>query len=106
MAKTVSAIASFTAQTNADLLKHSDLNKAVNTLCSSDSFSSLLLSLIEAPAFSVELNQEFKAADRVSGLSACRRLRSALNFSLGRFFGLLAEHSTFHSADFLARFQS
>ena len=95
MTTTVSAIAQFidTFKTKASALdlQQSDLSKAVKDICCSAPFADLLLALIEAPAFSAELGKEFAAANAVAGTSACRSLRSALNFSLGRFFGLLAE---------------
>ena len=95
MPTTESAIALFidTFKTKASALdlQQSDLSKAVKDICCSAPFEDLLLALIEAPAFSAELGKEFAAANAVAGTSACRSLRSALNFSLGRFFGLLAE---------------
>nr|WP_326520976.1 sedoheptulose 7-phosphate cyclase [Leptothoe kymatousa] len=54
---------------------------------------------MNSPAFSEELGKEFAAADAIAGLSACRSLRSCLNFSIGRFFGLLAEVISAFSPD-------
>ena len=92
---TTTAIASFIATPDADLkvslLTSSELDNSVETICSSKSFQSLVLALTEAPAFTAALGKEFAAAGAIQGISACRSLRSCLNFSLSRFFGLLAE---------------
>ena len=89
MTKTTSAVKDFIAGYDCDVLTDPDLSKAVKNLSSSDYFKDLLLALIEAPAFSEELGQEFAKASAIEGLSACRSLRSCLNFSLSNFFGLL-----------------
>jgi len=91
MPKTVSAIATFIDQYNRAALIQPDLDAAVKEICSSDRFRQLLISLVQAPAFSPELGTEFAQAQAVSGISTCRSLRSALNFTLSRFFGLLTE---------------
>lgn len=91
MAKTVLAIKSFINTYNRDFLVHTNLDTALELLCCSDSFRHLLLALIDSPAFSETLGQEFVSVDAVSGLSACRSLRSCLNFTMSRFFNLLAE---------------
>ncbi|MEL6605896.1 MAG: sedoheptulose 7-phosphate cyclase [Cyanobacteria bacterium J06614_10] len=91
MTKTVSAIAHFIDTFDTSSLLQQRLDQSLETLCASDSFKQLLTALVEAPAFSADLGKTFAEANAVSGLSACRNLRSALNFSLGRFFGLLAE---------------
>ena len=88
---TTSAIQSFISEQDEGILKGSDLNRSVMALCSSESFKSLLMALIEAPAFSKDLGEEFAGVGSISGISTCRSLRSCLNFSLSRFFGSLAE---------------
>lgn len=88
---TTSAIRSFISTQDAELLARQSLESRISILCASESFESLLLALINSPAFSETLGEEFSAAGAVKGISACRSLRSCLNFSLGRFFGSLAE---------------
>ena len=91
MSTTVSAISAFIDQYSRPALIQPSLDEAVKEICSRDRFRHLLLALIQAPAFSPELGTEFASANAISGISTCRSLRSALNFSLGRFFGLLTE---------------
>ncbi len=92
---TTAVIASFIATQDADLqsplLTSPELDNSVETICSNKKFQSLVSALIEAPAFTAALGEEFAAAEATQGISACRSLRSCLNFSLSRFFGLLAE---------------
>ena len=96
---TTAAIDAFISQQNASLPTQDSFEGSLKEVTSSPSFKRLILSMIEAPAFSESLGEEFAAADAVTGISACRSLRSCLNFSLGRFFGLLAElFSAFDSA--------
>ncbi|MEL6160801.1 MAG: sedoheptulose 7-phosphate cyclase [Cyanobacteria bacterium J06627_32] len=99
MTKTVSAIAHFIDTYDRTAPLQSKLESSLEAICTSNSFRQLLTALVEAPAFSAELGKTFATADAVSGLSACRNLRSALNFSLGRFFGLLAELISAFNAD-------
>lgn len=91
MAQTTSAIQQFIASYDSQPLADQKLADTLDTLMGDDRFKKLLLSLIHSPAFSQELGQEFAAANAISGLAACRSLRSCLNFSLSRFFGALAE---------------
>ena len=91
MPKTVSAIANFIDSYSRAALIQPDLDASVKEICSSAHFRSLVVALIQSPAFSAEIGSEFAEAGAVSGISTCRSLRSALNFSLGRFFGLLTE---------------
>ncbi|MGB3536272.1 MAG: sedoheptulose 7-phosphate cyclase [Microcoleaceae cyanobacterium] len=91
MTKTTSAVRAFIDTFDREPLTHQDLNQAVEAICGSKPFKNLLLSLIESKAFSPELGTEFASAGAIEGLSACRSLRSCLNFSLNRFFSLLAE---------------
>lgn len=91
MAKTTSAVKAFIAQYDSEPLASQPLDNVVESLCSSEVFKTLLLALIDSPAFSDQLGQEFAEADAVKALSACRSLRSCLNFTLGRFFSLFAE---------------
>lgn len=74
-----------------ELLKPSlpEMQASLAALTQSDAFKDLLLTLIEAPAFSVELGADFANADAVAGTSPCRMLRGALNLPLGQFFVLL-----------------
>lgn len=91
MTKTTSAVKDFIATFDCEILTYRNLDKAVEAICCSEQFKSLLLSLIEAPAFSQELGDEFAAVSAIEGLAACRRLRSCLNLSLDDFFGLLRQ---------------
>lgn len=91
MTKTTSAVRAFISKHNCNLLACQNLEDAVEAICCSEQFKSLLLSLINSPAFSQELGVEFAEVDAVQGLSACRKLRSCLNLSFSNFFGLLAE---------------
>ena len=99
MTKTTSAVKAFISKHDCEPLTCQNLDNAVETICCSEQFKSLLLALIDSPAFSQELGVEFAEAGAVKGLSACRKLRSCLNLSLSNFFGLLAELlSTFDEA--------
>ncbi|MGB3402344.1 MAG: sedoheptulose 7-phosphate cyclase [Microcoleaceae cyanobacterium] len=91
MTKTTSAVKAFIDTFDREPLTYQDLNQAVEAICSSESFRNLLISLIETDAFSPELGEEFASVGAIESLSACRSLRSCLNFSLNRFFSLLAE---------------
>lgn len=91
MTKTTSAVKAFIEKYDCDPLVYKNLDNAVEAICGSEHFRSLLLSLINSPAFSKELGEEFAAVGAVEGISACRRLRSSLNLSLDSFFGLLAQ---------------
>ena len=91
MTKTTSAVKAFIADYDTEPLAYQGLDNAVEAICCSEQFKNLLLSLINSPAFSQELGKEFASEDAITGLSACRSLRCCLNFSLSRFFGLLAE---------------
>ena len=91
MTKTTSAVKAFIDTFDREPLTYQDLNKAVEAICSSEPFRNLLVSLIESDAFSPELGEEFASVGAIESLSACRSLRSCLNFSLNRFFSLLAE---------------
>ena len=91
MTKTTSAVKAFISKHDCEPLAYQNLDNALEAICSNERFRNLLLSLINSPAFSQELGEEFAAVDAVKGLSACRKLRSSLNLSLSNFFGLLAE---------------
>lgn len=91
MTKTTSAVKAFISEHDCGPLAYQNLENAVEAICCSEQFRELLLSLIDSPAFSKELGEEFAAADAVKGLSACRKLRSSLNLSISNFFGVLAE---------------
>ena len=91
MTKTTSAVKAFISTYNCEPLAERHINQAVEAICSSKEFKDLLLALIDSPAFSEELGQEFATAQAVEGLSACRKLRSCLNLSLSNFFGELAQ---------------
>jgi len=91
MTKTISAVKVFIDSYDSDPLAYRDLDHAIEAICCSMEFRSLLLVLIESNAFSAEFGQEFASIGAIAGLSACRRLRSGLSLSLGSFFGLLAE---------------
>ena len=91
MTKTTSAVKAFISTYDSEPLAYQNINNAVEAVCCSKQFKSLLLSLINSPAFSAELGEEFATVKAVEGLSACRKLRSCLNLSLSNFFGLLAQ---------------
>jgi 3-dehydroquinate synthase len=91
MTTTTSAVKAFIAAQDRQVLNNQDLEIAIEQLSSSLDLKNLLLALINAPAFSPELGQEFALTGAIQGLSACRRLRSCLNTSLSHFFSLLAE---------------
>ncbi|NJN01294.1 MAG: sedoheptulose 7-phosphate cyclase [Leptolyngbyaceae cyanobacterium RM1_1_2] len=91
MTKTTSAVKAFINTYDSESLVCKSLDLAVASICNSAQFKSLLFSLINSRAFSQELGEEFSLAGAIAGLSACRRLRSGLNYSLSGFFGLLAE---------------
>lgn len=88
---TTLAVKSFISQQDADSLVRQDAKSGIANLSASQSFNDLVLALINSPAFSEDLGREFAQANAIAGISVCRSLRSCLNFSLGRFFGLLAE---------------
>ncbi|MEM7724982.1 MAG: sedoheptulose 7-phosphate cyclase [Cyanobacteria bacterium P01_A01_bin.45] len=91
MTKTTSAVRAFIDTYNSEPLVYRDLDLALEAICCSNQFRSLLLSLIDSQAFSKELGEEFASLGLIHGLSACRRLRSCFNLSLGSFFSLFAE---------------
>ena len=90
MTKTTSAVKAFITTYDCEPLAYQNLSNAVEAVCCTEQFKSLLMALIESPAFSKELGEEFAAVGAVEGISACRKLRSSLNLSLSSFFGLLA----------------
>ncbi|MEL7508314.1 MAG: sedoheptulose 7-phosphate cyclase [Cyanobacteria bacterium J06554_1] len=91
MAKTTPAIKAFISAYDSKPFAYQNLDDAIEAVCCGTSFRNLILALVNSPAFSKELGKEFAEADAIAGLSACRSLRSCLNFSISRFFGLLAE---------------
>ncbi|MEM9482264.1 MAG: sedoheptulose 7-phosphate cyclase [Cyanobacteria bacterium P01_F01_bin.116] len=91
MANTTLAFKAFISAYDNAPMALQNLDDAIEAICCGESFRNLILSLVNSPAFSDELGQEFATADAIAGLSACRSLRSCLNFSISRFFGLLAE---------------
>lgn len=91
MTSTTSAIKAFVAAYDSRSLVGQNLEATSEKLFSSLEFRDLLLALINAPAFTPELGQEFAMAGAIQGLAACRRLRSCLNGSLNNFFNLLSE---------------
>ena len=91
MAKTTPAVKAFISAYDSKPFAYQNLDDAIEAICCGTSFRSLILALVNSPAFSEELSKEFAEADAIAGLSACRNLRSCLNFSISRFFGLLAE---------------
>lgn len=91
MTTTIAAIKAYVGKYDSDPLEFQNLDNAVEVICNSPEFKNLLLALINTPAFSQTLGQEFAAAGAIAGIAACRSLRSCLNLSLSRFFGLWAE---------------
>ena len=88
---TTAAIETFISQQDVRSLASSDLQGCLEDITTQARFTDLILALIESPAFSKTLGEDFAKVDAIAGISACRSLRSCLNFSLGRFFGTLAE---------------
>ena len=72
-------------------LDDGDPSRRLDRLLGDADFQQLLVALVEAPAFSVRLGQQFARIDAVRGISACRMLRGAMNLPLRRFFDLLAQ---------------
>ena len=96
---TTVAINAFISQQDAKSLTNQSVENSIKAVFADPSFDRLILALVDSPAFSKALGEEFAEANAIAGISACRSLRSCLNFSLGRFFGLLAELlSAFDSA--------
>ncbi len=91
MTKTTSAVKAFIVTYDSEILAYQNLGNAVEAICCSEQFRTLLLALINSPAFSQELGEEFATVNAIEGLSACRNLRSSLNLSLSNFFGLLKQ---------------
>ncbi|MEM1367665.1 MAG: sedoheptulose 7-phosphate cyclase [Cyanobacteria bacterium P01_H01_bin.15] len=91
MTKTTLVVKTFLDTYDSDFLTLNAFDKAIESVCCSSSFRSLLLALVDCDAFSKEIGEEFAAFGAIKGLSACRRLRSSLNTSLSSFFGLIAE---------------
>ena len=91
MTKTTSTVKDFIATYDCEILTYQNLDNAVEAIFCSETFRNLLLSLINAPAFSKELGDEFAAVSAIEPLSVCRNLRSCLNLSLSNFFGLLKQ---------------
>ena len=94
MTKTISAVKAFIDTYDSEPLIYQDLDHAIEAICCSVEFRNLLLALIESNAFSEEFGKEFASVEAISGLSACRKLRSSLSLSLSSFFGLLTELTT------------
>ena len=91
MRKITSVIKAFIEAQDSQALELQDLEYAVETIGNSEQFKNLILGLIHSPAFSEELGTEFASADAILGISACRSLRSCLNFSLSSFLSTLSE---------------
>ncbi|MEM6521840.1 MAG: sedoheptulose 7-phosphate cyclase, partial [Cyanobacteria bacterium P01_C01_bin.70] len=91
MISTTSAVKAYLSSYERQLLTGHDLERDSEQLLASSEFRDLLLALINAPAFSPELGQEFAKTGAIAGLSACRRLRSCLNSSLNHVVNLLSE---------------
>jgi 3-dehydroquinate synthase len=91
MTRVTSVVRAFIDTCDSQLLAFENLDYAIETVCCSQSFQNLLLALVECQAFSQVIGQEFASSGAIQGLSACRQLRSGLNFSLKQFFNLLAE---------------
>jgi hypothetical protein len=65
MTKTTLAVKAFISKQDCKPLTCQNLEKAVEAICCSEQFKSLLLSLIDSPAFSQELGAEFGEVDAV-----------------------------------------
>ncbi len=91
MSNTVSSIRAFLGSYNSSLLVSGHTKSTLDMLVASDDFRVLILALVNSSAFSRELGQQFAEADAVTGISACRMLRSAFNLPLGQLFQLLAQ---------------
>lgn len=91
MATITLTIRAFTKARLHQLINLNNIAQSLDVVMSQSQFRDLLLALIDSEAFSDQLGGEFAAANAIEGLSACRQLRSSLNASLGRFWGLIAE---------------
>lgn len=91
MKNTVSSIASFVERHDPSDLSGQNLSLVLTKLVESEDFRSLLIALVEAPAFSAELGKQFAEVHAVEAISPCRMLRGSLNLPLRRFFALLAQ---------------
>ncbi len=91
MTKTTSAIKAFVGACDIAPLVSKNVDSALEAFLGNDLARDLLLALIESPAFSKELGEDFAAENAVKGISACRSLRSCLNLSLSLFFQSLSE---------------
>ena len=90
-ASTTAVIDAFISQQDAQSLADRSVENGIKTVAATSSFNQLILALVNSPAFSEVLGKEFAEVGAIAGISPCRSLRSCLNFSLGRFFGSLAE---------------
>lgn len=91
MADTVAAVRVFLDIIDPRSLNLETLDQALETLCCSGEFRDLITSFVYSPVFSPEMGQNFAAAGIISGLTACRKLRSCLNLPLDQLFDLLVE---------------
>ena len=99
MSSTVHGIQKFLDRFDHSALNGDDPGRDLIGLVASEDFRRLLSTLVEAPAFSNALGEEFAAVGAVEGISACRMLRGCMNLSLRRFIMLLAQLlSSFDSA--------
>ncbi|MEM6502748.1 MAG: sedoheptulose 7-phosphate cyclase [Cyanobacteria bacterium P01_C01_bin.89] len=91
MTKTTSAIKAFVGACDIAPLVSQNVDSALEAFLGNDLARDLLVALIESPAFSKELGEDFASENAVKGISACRSLRSCLNLSISLFFQTLSE---------------
>ena len=88
---TVTSIQSFIKNFDHGLLSDPSGSLNLASVFRNAEFQQLLVALAESPAFSPGLGRQFALAHAVQAISPCRMLRGALNLTLKRYFGLLAQ---------------
>ena len=91
MYKTISTITTFLERRSWPDPRAYDLSNVLSGMLESEDFKALLISLIEADAFSDDFGGHFAEVGAVAAIAPCRMLRGSLNLSLRRFFALLAQ---------------
>ena len=66
-------------------LSEGELSHVIDELLDSETLESLIQCLVNAPIYSADLAEEFKAVSAIDGLPAMRALRASLSLSLGQF---------------------
>lgn len=68
-----------------------DTDTQIELLIASHHLQHLLVTLVEAPIFSLHFGKQFSAIGNVSAISLCRVLRGSLNLSLQHFFDVFSQ---------------